>query len=985
MRRAKVLLLLATALAGSAARGWAQSVSPELLGRTVSSIAFTADDAQDPKEIGRLITLRVGRPLTEEDTGETIRNLFGTRTFSDVLIEAEPAGQTEVAVTVHLWRAYRVGSIGFSGKFPLTREELRRLLPFAEGDPFNAAALAEGASAVERRLASEGFLQVAVEPDVRFDQKTFTARVEYAIQSGERARIAEPFFDGELAPFSPETLRKTARLEAGARYRESRARAGADRIRKRLLKDGYFRASAELIAAAPTKDGRIQPVYRVSVGPRFVIQAAGVRLARVRREILASLEGQSFDQDLLQQWVDATRQDLQGQGYTRARVEATLEERRDPRVLDVKVDRGRKYAVESIAFSGNASVDTRILRGLIATRRRRWPFQKGRLVDATLEDDVSAILGYYQVHGWIDARVEKPAVTDGSKPGRLTLTIPIVEGPRTFVSSRLVEGAEHLPGADLQRLLSVKEGEPFNPTALRQDVSTLTTYYWNNGWREASVQDRYTLSDDHRQAQVTYRVEEGARSFFGKAIVRGNAVTDMDRILRQIAWREGQPYSEEKIAETQQNLARTGVFRSIELRPQAADPENQVRNIDVDLSEARRFSLLYGFGYQNAPGAAENRNDIFGIIGGTYRNVFGSMRSASLELQFAPISKRGHVFASFLEPYLFNFDIPLNVVAFASREPIQDIDIDRLGTFLESSRLVLRYLRVGARYEYEQIKPNNPEDLSTIEREKFPKSDRPIKQSAIGPSLLYDRRDDIIDPHAGYYASLAGKYAFPLLKADARYGKVSAQGAMFTSLFGGVLGASIKVGTIFPYAIEAGVPVPIGERFFSGGSASGRGFDTDLLGIPGVTVDYDTQATLHTGSGAGSCAKTYPNLAAYDCNFGPRIIGGNGFMAWSVEYRLPLLGNLGASFFYDLAQVWESPGDIRLSIEGTDGMRQSIGAGLHYLTPIGPLRLEYGVPVERRTIDFNVTTTDKDGNVIILGKGSTKEGGRVLLSIGYPF
>ena len=94
------------------------------------------------------------------------------------------------------------------------------------------------------------------------------------------------------------------------------------------------------------------------------------------------------------------------------------------------------------------------------------------------------------------------------------------------------------------------------------------------------------------------------RSFFGKTIVRGNAVTDADRIMRQVAWKEGEPYSEEKIADTQQNLARTGVFRSIEVRPQPVNPDNQEHNIDVKLSEARRVSLLYGVGYQYATGAS---------------------------------------------------------------------------------------------------------------------------------------------------------------------------------------------------------------------------------------------------------------------------------------------------------------------------------------------------------------------------------------------
>src|SRR6185369_15801758 len=214
------------------------------------------------------------------------------------------------------------------------------------------------------------------------------------------------------------------------------------------------------------------------------------------------------------------------------------------------------------------------------------------------------------------------------------------------VTKRVVEGAEHLSESDLATMLSVREGEPFNPRAVRQDVSTLTTHYWNNGWRDAAVQDRYTLSEDRTKADVNYRIDEGMRSFFGKTIVRGNSITVPERITRHVAWREGEPFSEEKIADTQQNLARTGVFREIQVKPQPADPQTQSRDVDITLSEARRFSLLYGFGYQNSPGADENRNDVFGIVGGTYRNLMGSMRSASLEVQYAPLSGRGHVYAT---------------------------------------------------------------------------------------------------------------------------------------------------------------------------------------------------------------------------------------------------------------------------------------------------------------------------------------------------
>ena len=339
-------------------------------------------------------------------------------------------------------------------------------------------------------------------------------------------------------------------------------------------------------------------------------------------------------------------------------------------------------------------------------------------------------------------------------------------------------------------MLIVEVGEPFNPSAVRQDVASLTNWYRNNGWPEASVQDRYTLSEDRTRAEVVYSRGGGDARLLREDHRAGQRRHGPRTDPAQVAWKEGEPFSEEKIADTQQNLSRTGVFRSIEVKPQPSIAESSVRNVAIDLTEARRLSLLYGFGYQYAAGADQNRNDVFGIVGGTYRNLFGKMRSASLELQYAPLSQRGHVFASFLEPYLFNTSVPLTFVAFMSRAPIQDIDIDRIGGYLESARLFRKYTRVALRYEYQQISPRNPEDLSTIELEKFPKSDQPIKQSAIGPSLFYDRRDDILDPNSGYYATVAGKYAFPFVNATARYGKVSGQAAWFRRFLGGVVGVS---------------------------------------------------------------------------------------------------------------------------------------------------------------------------------------------------
>ena len=980
--RALSLLLLAAA---ATAAGQQPTEPPALYGRTVVSVGYTSDGPVDRDEVARLVSIKSGQPLTEEATGSTIRYLFATRRFSDVRVEAEPA-EGGVAVTVHLFRSFRVNPLKFDDGVSISKEEMRRSIPFSEGSVFQSEELEEGAKALKRRLDAEGYIASTIQPEVFFDRKTFDALVIYHIDAGKPARTAPPLFDGETKPFTREELLKKAHLDEGDRYRESKARADADRLTKFLHKNGRLRGTVELIAAQPTKDGRVMPVYRVIVGPRVVFQTRGIRESRVRREVSDLLEGQIFDEDLILQYTEKARRGLQLKGRYRAKVDYAIAEQGDVLNVSITVDEGPKFAVEKIAIAGNDSVSDKQLRKLMVTQEKGLPLlSPGRLVDSVLKDDVDAMLGYYQTRGWVKARIADPQITEGSKPDRLIVNIHVTEGPRAVVESRKVVGAEHLSPDDLEKILTVDPGKPFNPNLVRQDSFALQNHYRDRGWREASVKDNWTLSPDGTSADVVYDVEEGMRSFFGKTIVRGNTRTSTDRITRLVTWKEGDPFSETEVLTTQRNLTRTGVFRRVELRPQPADPANQTRPVEVAVQEGRPLSLLYGLGYQYAPDALQNRSDPFAIVGVSYNNLFGTMRSASVEVQYAPISQRGRAILTFREPFLFNRNIPLNVLAFYTREPIQKIDIRRLGSVVESSRLFGRYLRLGLRYEYQRIEPVNPQDLSNIERE-FSKFDQPIRQSAIGPNLFYDRRDDIIDPRTGYYVTVNTKYAFPLLRANARYTKLSGQSAYFRPFGGGVFAVAARAGAIFPYGVEHGVPVPLAERFFAGGRSTNRAFETDLLGIPGVTVDPDTRATVHTGSGVGSCAATYPDLTGYDCDAGPRIVGGNGFLGLNAEYRFPIFGNLGGTVFYDAAQVWKRPSDIRLAIEGDQGLRQGIGVGLRYMTPIGPVRVEYGWPLDARSVPFNVTLVDDKGNVIgILASATRKEKGRLFFSIGYPF
>jgi outer membrane protein insertion porin family len=969
-----------------------------LLGRTVVSVSCVADGPFDRDEIARLTAVKAGRPLSDADTAATVGNLYATRRFADVRIEAAPEGDG-VAVTVVLFRAFRIRPLAFTGRVPISRAELRKALAFAPDALYSRAAVDQGAGALERRLQAEGFLSARARPAVTFDRRRFDARVTYAIEPGPAALAAEPFFDGDPAPFSAADLASRMRMKPGGRYRESTARADASRMTEFLHGQEHYRALVELIAAQPMEDGRAMPVYRLRVGPRVVFEATGIKPEKLAKELHALAESQTIDEELVLQFVEGRKEALQRSGRYRAAVTYVFDARSDPSVTRIRVDivEGPKFFVEKVRFEGNVSVPDKALYDLMATRRKGLPLvTRGRLVDSVLAQDAEALLAYYQSRGWIRAKVPAPRVEDGSKPGALTVTVSVEEGPRAFVESRILEGAEHLDLEAAAALLSVKEGATFDPNAVREDVGRLSAWYHDRGWREAAVRDQMALSEDGTKARVTYRVDEGLKSFFGKTIIRGNTRTATARIERLVTWKEGDTVSESKVLETQRGLSRSGVFRRVDVRPQRADPATQSRNVEIEVEEGRPWSLLYGLGYQYTPGGTEgqSQNDPYLAAGVSYNNVLGRMISAGIEAQYAPISRRGRVQAFLREPFLFGTSYPLNFLGFLSRELIGDVELERRGVTLDSYKIVARGLRVGLRYTYQRIKPTN--ELSYTNEINLPAINRPIHESTIGPDILFDRRDDIIDPHSGYYLSGSFKYAFPFLSADAQFKKFSTQAAGFVPLFGrAVFVVSARVGGIFgdkPGTSTSPGSVPIGERFFAGGRSTERGFDTDLLGIPGQTVDYSTVATRRKDGTHGSCASLYPDrldLATYDCAAGPHIMGGNGFLALNAELRIPIAGNLGGVVFYDAAQVWSRFSDIRFRFEGASGLRQGAGIGLRYLTPIGPVRVEYGWPLMARTISFEIREpfTDAQGHVTfdVLGHGTTKEKGRLFFSIGYPF
>jgi outer membrane protein insertion porin family len=235
-----------------------------------------------------------------------------------------------------------------------------------------------------------------------------------------------------------------------------------------------------------------------------------------------------------------------------------------------------------------------------------------------------------------------------------------------------------------------------------------------------------------------------------------------------------------------------------------------------------------------------------------------------------------------------------------------------------------------------------------------------IQISSITPTFFWDRRDDVVTPHRGFFTSASIEYAFPVISADANFVKEFVQGAWYVP---------VSARSTFVLSARAGLiqaagrdipginPVPLSERFTAGGDTSHRAYPLDLLGTlcndAGGQIlmeDPDCRVVTIIDPVTGLPREAIVGATLYDLDSRPdrfRLapIGGNGMFLMNAEYRFPIFAGVGGALFADAGNIFA---DDRISFSN---LRYGVGAGVRYLSPVGPLRIDVGWPVGRRVYD----------------------------------
>lgn len=574
-----------------------------------------------------------------------------------------------------------------------------------------------------------------------------------------------------------------------------------------------------------------------------------------------------------------------------------------------EVETGARVA--NIRIVGARAVSRSVIRNSIATTESgSFPWSEEKTFDRQdFLDDLQRLYILYQRRGYFDFEIV--SYTLRQEGDDVDITFELSEGQPTRVADLELVGVDVLDG-DARLELALRDrmplqlGDVFNEEALLASRDLVEAEFKNRGYAFAQVLLEYRIRKDAYTASISYSVDSGEPYHFGLIRVEGVDRSGEEQVLDQLVFDTGDRYEQDAILDSQRRIYELGLFRIVNVEPQL----DSVRADTVDVV----VSLVPGDTRLVRVGAGYGTEDLFRVQGSWLdRNFFGRSRQLELRGLFSRLEREA--VATYRQPTFLVPSLALAVSTFLRFETEDNYTVERLGTSTRVTYRLGRRVTLGGGVSAERAEFSNF-DRGVLVPELGRDFIDPSRLLAVDLGLTYDSTDSLFTPTRGSRARVAYQVGIPIASFDYAYNKLSVEITRYTELRPGwIVAGKILPGAIFTYTgdpdTEGGEGrVPLFQRLFAGGSTSVRGYQRRELG-----PKDDPQAFGQTRD--------------------PEPIGGSGLLETSVELRFPLTGNLRGAAFVDAGNVWADPSQISL----TD-LEYTPGAGLRYVTPVGPVRFD---------------------------------------------
>jgi outer membrane protein insertion porin family len=975
-----------------------------------AGVTFSAGDA-----IFSELQQKAGEPLDPEKVRADERRLFASGMYVNIGVDVVAAG-SGVAVVYAGEPRYFVGRVTIEG---VKNDRLASLLEFATrmdpGAPYTEDALPAAVEAVKASLAENGFYVPTVAMTTDVDAVGHQVNATFTISTGPQARVGSVQVSGADAGIDVPTFRQKGHLDCGWLTTKFDATFGRDCVLKVTRETvsnalsgvrSYYQKENRLEGTISLQQSTyvtprevVDYSFSANQGPVVQVVVNGVKLSAARTKLLVPVyEEGAVDIDLLNEGAFNIKDYLQQRGYfdVTDKVQLIGKDTGHVQVL-YTVDAGSKHKVTAVTIKGNKYFDHSTLEDLLRVKKGDAYQRSGRYSAQLVAEDVSSMEALYRANGFSQVKVSSEVKEIGKgangkalSEAEIQVVFTVVEGPQQKFGTVDLAGAATERRKGVLALMSAQAGQPFSLITLSGDRDAILNYYLAHGFDHAKIEIAQHVDDkDKSHTDVALHVDEGQQVFIDHVLLSGLKHTRAKVVQSQVLVHAGDPLDQSALLQTQRNLYNQALFAEVNAAVQDPTGNAPDKNVLVQLTEAKRWDVTYGFGFEAQTGTP-------GIVTGEVRGTTAAQNgqagvSPRVSLDVSRINLRGtpdsltlHTTYGLLEEIAtLSFNVPqlfgnrkLTGTLAGGYSNVQDITTFASSTLQGDLRVTQKVKRADTiiyDFEYRRVSVN-PNSLE-ITPNLIPQLSEPVIVGGPQVTFIHDTRDPSpLNANKGQYFSVEEFVATSKFGSDTNFNKLDATESTYYT-FGKrkyVFARNLRVGfekqwgpnpNAFNAGNQIGVSstacsgalletnptcnaVPLPERLYVGGAQSNRGFGINDGGPRDFTTGFP--------------------------------VGGSGAVANTFELRmppptLPLVGDsISFVLFHDMGNAFEYPGDMFKSIvhfhqpdkaecrnlagplAAANGVAanavgscnfnyysHAAGVGIRYGTPVGPIRVDF--------------------------------------------
>lgn len=675
---------------------------------------------------------------------------------------------------------------------------------------------------------------------------------------------------------------------------------------KRIFALGYFKNIQ--VSKVNRADGDLELKFKVFEKPSMS-EIKFLGNSDQKEEDLLDASGvkpyEILDYQKLNTAVEKLSKFYEEKGYFLARISYEVQETESADAVKVNfiVSENEKVKVKRITLVGNYRIsDTEIKTKLFTREDGFFSFLSGSgsYRQDAFERDVQIVSMVYFNKGFVQAKVDRPQVYITPDKKSIYITIRVEEGEQFGVGEVNFSGDLLFTSSELEESVNLDGRDIFSSEVLRSDIESLQAKYGDLGYAFANIIPQTRVREQERLVDITFEIDKGEKVYLGRIQTKGNTKTRDKVVRRELRIAEGELYNETRKRKSEGNVKRLGYFDDVAFTSKTFPDDPSRMDLDIVVKERNTGQIIVGAGYSSFQGAVFQ-----GQI--QQQNFLGRGQSIGLNFQ---VSKVNSIFnVSFTEPYVYDTLWSFGANAYRTENRYNEFTDTRLGASVTVGHPLAEDLIASLRYrnDYAQI------DLAKADlQEIYPVETTNGRTSSVTAIIDYDKRNDRMFPSDGYYLSASHEYAG--LGGEIYFNKSLATARYYRPLIWDlVLRTNFTYGSISPAGNRA---PPFNELFRLGSDRTLRGFNWFSIGRKKVI--------------------TNPASDSRGLEF---VFGGRQQAYYNLELEFPVISEAGIKgvLFYDSGYA-----DDEITFED---FRSNYGMGFRWFSPLGPLRFEWGIPI----------------------------------------